>query len=453
MSNVYSGERTVPTILLIIFIVLILVLGISAYVIYTEQSRFEKDLEKMHLEAENAQKGLANAVKARDELFDATGFKTLDEIKDTFASSVVPVDPQKLESLLTVKFEKRAALIKEIGVEPKALDESNPSKYLEPTLGAARRAGVVPDELKNTAVGNLVEQYIRLDKATAALADQVAQGEKAVEAVDKSIAEKKTETMTKFGDLDGQAKEAWATRVVEMNRLREEKPKWDAELLTLKNTADVEKAVNDKLEQRLKDQKNMGTPLDGVILTYDWRERRGTINLGAASRVKPGYEFDVYTIRPGGDTAENRVYRGKIRLLNVLSDASLFTVIPSDWESEDRPIMEGQRVSSQLYDNVQRKIFCLKGWFPEGGDHSKLALEGMIFRAGGVIQNDLTLDTDFLVVGTISEEGLTDLSPQAKAAIAEGAKAYEQARHFYVTVLTVDKVFKYWDNAGSKTER
>ena len=44
MSNVYAGERTVPTLLLIVFIVGILVCGVAAYVIHTERARLENEL-------------------------------------------------------------------------------------------------------------------------------------------------------------------------------------------------------------------------------------------------------------------------------------------------------------------------------------------------------------------------------------------------------------------------
>jgi len=91
----------------------------------------------------------------------------------------------------------------------------------------------------------------------------------------------------------------------------------------------------------------------------------------------------------------------------------------------------------------------LKGLFPKGGDHSKEGLGGMIVRYGGVVEDELSLDTDYLIVGVIDEKDVTDPSLAARAAIAEGAKAYEDARHYYVTVLTIDKFFKYMNRVGT----
>ena len=379
---------------------------------------------------------------------------TVRQIEDIFKSSLVKIEPEsgkkpQLATLVSEQVKKRNALIKSIGVEPRTPEAAAASEFLDGTITNARRAGVVPDNLKDTRVGELIDQHLRLDKAGAARADVVTQGEGALKDVDAGIEAKKTEIQTKFKDLDDQAAKAFAERVAEDNKLRDEKPGWTAELATLTQRRNEEKSINVKLEGKLKNQDDMVTPVDGVILSYDWRARRGTLSLGARDRVKAGYLFDVYTVLPGGDTAKNRLYRGKIRLLNVGVESSLFAVLPSDWESEKTPIMEGQHASSQIYDNVRRRSFCLKGWFPEGTDHSKEALAGMIYRAGGIVHDELDLDTDFLVVGVTREEGLTNLSPQAKAAIAEGAKAYADARHFDVTVLTVEKLFKYWDNAGT----
>ena len=453
MSNVYAGERTVPTLLLIVFIVGILVCGVAAYVIHTERARLENERDSGKEKLGKRQAGLADNLRKRDEILKAVGVASVRQIEDIFKSSLVKLpEPEKklqLATLVSEQVKKRNALIKSIGVEPKTPEAAAASEFLELTITNARRAGVVPDNLKDARAGELIDQHLRLDKASAACADVVTQGEKALADVDASIEAKKTETRTKFKDLDDQAAKAFVERVAEDNKLRDEKPGWDSELATLTQRRNEEKSINVKLEGLLKNQDDMVTPLDGVILSYDWRARRGTVNLGARERVKAGYLFDVYTRLPGDDTVRNRLYRGKIRLLNVGVESALFAVIPSDWESEKTPIMEGQRVSSQIYDNVRRRSFCLKGWFPEGGDHSKEALAGMIYRAGGIVHDDLALDTDYLVVGVTSEEGLTSLSPQAKAVIADGAKAREDARHFYVTVLTVEKLFKYWDNAGT----
>ena len=120
MSNGYSSERTVPTLLLIIFIVVILACAVAAYVIYTEQSRLEKEVEKARADAASTETGRIKAEKQLSELYASTGYATLKEIEDAFVSSAVPwaaETPKKLEALLTAKFDRRAELVKAIGVD------------------------------------------------------------------------------------------------------------------------------------------------------------------------------------------------------------------------------------------------------------------------------------------------------------------------------------------------
>ncbi len=469
MTHPYTGDRGAPTALLIVFIILVLFFGVLSYVIYTNAASKEKDYEAKQLQIQSDSKKLEADLKSLREIYKAMGFNNAGEIDDLYANSFIPADcalvkapadcmtvntTAKLEAFLDMKFAKRDELIKKIGVEPLSPpDDQGHSPYLESTITAARKSGVVPDNLKASTVGDLVDQFIRFDKATAARADFITQGEEAVKTADAAIVAKQVETKAKFGDLDGQADKAWQERGVEENKIRIDRPGWDAEIARLEADSRKEKARNEKFEARLKVQKDLGSPADGLILTYDWHTRRGTVNLGTANRVKPGYEFSIYTLLPGGDVAGNRVYRGKLKLLDVGAYSSLFSVVPSGWDSEDKPIMEGQHITSTIFDNVKRKNFCLKGWFREGSDHSKQALAGMIFRAGGNVQDELTLDTDYLIVGTIDEEGLTNLTPEAKAAIEDGKKAYDEARADFITVLTIDKLFKYLDNASVEVEK
>ena len=51
-------------------------------------------------------------------------------------------------------------------------------------------------------------------------------------------------------------------------------------------------------------------------------------------------------------------------------------------------------------------------------------------------------------MGIIDEKNLTNPSGSAKQMIAGGAKAFKDARHWYVPVLTVEKFFKYMDRKG-----
>ena len=117
MSNVYAGERTVPTLLLIVFIVGILVCGVMAYVIYTEKARMENELASGKEKLAKRQAGLAENLRKRDELFKAVGVSTVRQVEDIFKSSLVKLpEPEankkpQLATLVSEQVKKRNELI------------------------------------------------------------------------------------------------------------------------------------------------------------------------------------------------------------------------------------------------------------------------------------------------------------------------------------------------------
>jgi len=451
MSNIPAGGRGVSTTQLIIFILLILASGVTAYVFYTEIDRLDAELGKAREEHKKAGEALAGALKTRKDLYDAIGYGSLQQIRTAFDTSLIKAEPQTLEKLLQGKFAKRDELIKSIGVDPRQVDESGQSQFLQQTITKARQAAKVPDNLKNTKVGDLIAQLIRLDEALAAREKVISENEAALLAADQKISDKNAEIKRKFTEMDEKAAQAWNERVAEQNKLRFEPPKWDTEAEVLERDLALEQSIKGKLDRKMKIQKDLATPIDGKILTYDWQRGRGTVDLGARDNVKPGYEFDVYGTRPGPDRPDKRIYHARIQLLDVGRETSLFTKIVSEYDAKKQPVLVGDLVSSQLYDETRPKTFAIKGWFPGGGDYSKESIAGIIIKDGGIVEKDLTLDTDYLIVGVIDEKVLTEPSEEAKRAVAEGARAYEEARHTYVTVLTLEKFFRYMNRTGLAT--
>jgi len=448
MSMIPAGGRGVSTAQLVVFILVILAGGVAAYVEHTQASALEAKLQTETQRLTANQRGLEKALKIRDDLYESIGYSSLDQIKGAFEASQIKVQPQTLEKLIEQKFTKRAEQIQKVGVDPKQVDESGQSEFLEQVIGRARTAQVVPDNLKGTKVGDLIDRLIRRDKAVAGREDAVTQGEAALADVQRKIDDKNAEIKQKFTEMDAKAAKTWDERVIEQNKLRSDPLKWAAEEEELNAKLALEQTINRKLDRKLEQQKDMATPVDGVVVSYDWQTRRGTVNLGARDIVKPGYIFDVYSTRPGPDRADKRLYNGRIQILNVYPTTSVFVAVPSEWDSEERPIMPGNYICSQLYSRSHLKTFVLKGWFPKGGDYSRTALAGMIVRDGGVVEEELSYDTDYLVVGIIDEKELTNPSETAKQVIAEGAKAFNDARHWYVPVLTVQKFLKYMDRKG-----
>lgn len=328
------------------------------------------------------------------------------------------------------------------------------SKFLDETLVALFKNTEVPAELVDTQAGKLLAEKIRLDKAMAERDTIQTDGERDLTNEIAKIRLNQAEQNRERARLDGEITTARAAYIVERDKFRDEPPLWKAEGDALQARLDIETAITRRLEEKKKVQQDETSPIDGVILSYDWKTRTGTVNLGARERVKAGYEFDVYTTRPGPEGPEKRIMLGRIKLFTVRPETSLFKALESPHESPMRPIMAGHAVRSKLYDRRDRKVFVLKGWFPAGGDYSKASLAGLIFKNGGIVDDDLTLDTDYLVMGVYDEKGVPNPSAAAKLAIAEGAAAYKQADHSgTATILSVQKLLKYLDRKGLQAAR
>jgi len=460
MSNI-PGGRGVSTAHVVVFVVLILISGVVAYVFYSEADRLETEAASERVSLDSNRKVLA---KAKTELADykkTLGFTTEKQINAVFDQSSVTVDPRKLETLVTTLQAEIKTVVDDIGVDPKDVDveetvaadgtTSYRSKFIDETLIPMYEAASVPADKQGTKIGKLVAEKIRRREAQASQKSARDQGIRDVDAVVAKISNKDIERKSKLAQWDKRIAAARKIEVEKNDKLRLEPVKWNAEKEQLTAKLDSEKATNTRLEEKRKVQIDPTSPVDGRVISYDWKLRRGTVDLGARDRIKAGYVFEIFVLRPGPEGPEKREFRGRMRLLNVGPETSLFTMIPSPWEDASRPIMPGNLVRSKLYDRTDRKIFVLKGWFPKGGDHAKNALAGLIFKNGGVVEDELTRRTDYLVIGMFDEKDVPEPSAEAKAALAEGKAAHDWVKHHgTASILSVRKLLKYLERSGMK---
>jgi len=398
--------------------------------------------------------------KAEAELADfrkTLGFESTEQIQALFDRSSVRVTPPRLEVLVVALQTEIQTVVDSIGTDPRDVDvevandgtRTYRSKYIDDTLDAMYRANAVPAGKENTKVGRLVAEKIRLRTALAAQETARIDGMREVETQVTRIVNKEIERKTQLGQWDTKLADARKVEIEKRDLLLTEPVKWAAEKEQITAKLAAEKATSQRLEQKRKVQVDPASPVDGRVVAYDWKLRRGTVNLGARDRVKVGYEFEIYVLRPGPEGPEKREFRGRLRLLNVGPETSLFTMIPSDWEDPSRPVMAGNLVRSKLYDRADRKVFVLKGWFPQGGDYSKAALAGLIFNRGGIVEDELTRQTDYLVLGAFEEKDVPEPSAEAKASLAEGKAAYDWVQHNgTANILSVQKLLKYLSRTG-----
>ena len=149
--------------------------------------------------------------------------------------------------------------------------------------------------------------------------------------------------------------------------------------------------------------------IDGEVIDINTVNGEVIIDLGRGDKLQIGQIFSVYAragdIRPDPNTGEYEPGKAAIEVIRVNEDGSRARVIRS---SAGNPVVRGDVIASPVYDPDKTYRFVVDGIFDYDGDGSASRLErsnveNLIRRWGGVIQDDIAGDTDFLVLGARPE--------------------------------------------------
>lgn len=149
---------------------------------------------------------------------------------------------------------------------------------------------------------------------------------------------------------------------------------------------------------------NEATLVDGTVLATNSLQSEVSIGLGRRDNVVLGMTFEVYNagsvIRPN---AEGEYPQGKaaIEVIRIEESTSRARVIRS---SRGNPVIEGDYLVNPIYDPNKTYVFTVYGNFDTNNDRVPTPQEtdeirGFIEQWGGRIEDDITGDTDFLVLG------------------------------------------------------
>ena len=272
--------------------------------------------------------------------------------------------------------------------------------------------------------------------------DQViARGGQTVSTLNDEIRQKEDEIKKAIIEWDEKIKTAWDARVAAREKLLEDRKLWQLEEVELVQRDLLAQAVLEKVNAEKAVQDDKASPADGRILTYDWKTKRGTINLGTRDGIKAGYEFEVYHRHPGPDTADRRTYHGRVTCIEVKPEVSIIAVVSSPYDDAGQPVRAGDLVCSTLFETSPAKRFYIAGYFPRGSEYDRNSLAGLVRKYGGSVDEKLSLQTDYVVIGLTSppSENKADLSEEARKAVAQAQADFELARRFNATVLTIDR--------------
>ncbi|MFH0965324.1 MAG: BRCT domain-containing protein, partial [Planctomycetota bacterium] len=186
-------------------------------------------------------------------------------------------------------------------------------------------------------------------------------------------------------------------------------------------------ALNDKIarvDSELNPPPRPVTEADGRIESADPATGIVTINLGVIDRVRRGMVFKVFRT----DRAGAMVEKGKIRVTEVsgprLSAAGTIEITDLAY-----PFVAGDMIEAPNFPEVKK--FVLVGAFPEDKGYSRAEIEGMIADYGGIVVDEVDVDTDFIIVGDLSEKR------------PEWTEKIVGAREYRVRILRVPQLVDY----------
>jgi hypothetical protein len=147
------------------------------------------------------------------------------------------------------------------------------------------------------------------------------------------------------------------------------------------------------------------THIDGAVIAIDSTDNLVYIDRGADDRLVIGLTFEVYdagaVIRPDKD-GEYPLGKATIEVVSIDSGSSAARVLRT---IAGNPVVNGDTIVNPVYDPYKTYSFVVYGNFDSNMDGSSTAQESQTIRAiieewGGELTDEVSGDTDFLVLGT-----------------------------------------------------
>lgn len=189
---------------------------------------------------------------------------------------------------------------------------------------------------------------------------------------------------------------------------------------------------------------------DAKIIRVDLQNELVTLDIGTKDRVYPGLTFAIY--QSNVPIPEDGKGKAEIEVFQVGQQVSVARIVT--WDKRN-PVVPDDLVVNLIWDPKMNNKFVIVGDFdttgdgridPKGADHVKDLIE----RWGGIIQDDITIDTDFVIVGiepTIPERPTADELDADPTAFQRYENAMQRARKYNEMLTKAEKlrvpVFNY----------
>ncbi|MFH0887616.1 MAG: hypothetical protein V1871_00200 [Planctomycetota bacterium] len=169
----------------------------------------------------------------------------------------------------------------------------------------------------------------------------------------------------------------------------------------------------------------------GKIINPDLKNRFVFITLGDKSKLNVGLKFMAYRQQKG----YVRKWKGQIEVKRIYDTYSLCSI--TKVEDNDTPITDGDYITNIFYHPQSSRFVVLIGKFPRGPfKYGREEIEQRLVNMGAVVEKNISLKTDFVLIGDDPEE--TDLdrknfewSKKLNIPRIEGAEAKKSLEYYF----------------------
>lgn len=393
------GAARVSIAWLITMVVLFFVALLFAYVGLDGQARAETAEEAALAERQIADDRLTEESKQLSDLSRAVGFY------DTSAAT-----PRSDLDAIAAALAQAKTTFTDMKDDVKTLADALPRA--EAAYIARGRELTTLRDHKNTLDSEKATLQASLQEALRQKDQQIADLQRQVNDQGANAAQKQTELEnriaalnTQRNELDAELRAARATGAEDLRGLQDELTTLQVRLA----------AQGDKLRFLAE-----GDSPDGEILAVSKDLGLGWVNVGAKQRLAPGTSFSVVS----GKVGSTRI-KAMATVTKVVADSAevSFSAVSDRFD----PPVAGDKVFNPLYDPRGQRNAVLAGRF--AGQWNEAQLKALLSEMGITVQEELGLDTDYLIVGSElyadpqTGEPLEEAMPVSELAVYKDAEA------------------------------
>ncbi|HUW56607.1 MAG TPA: hypothetical protein VMZ92_08220 [Planctomycetota bacterium] len=399
-----GGRTGVSPVTLIVVVLLAMIAGTIAFVMYTRTVKGEAALVKVKAEKDEVNRQIQAVVSETGEIRNFLESKrNPDEVKTYFSEldmRGIEVDPRNFHKVnvdLDLWIMRLTVLMTEL------------DKRVAEASTWADSAETARDNTRDDYSQRVQQKNQELSRLDRFLRDELAKKE---ELVTRYVKEKQD-----FINQYNNARDEWEGKkqrlLVQTDQLTRRNAVMRRDLLVLRPEPTI-------------------APPSGRVLRSEWHTKKVVISLGERDGVFPGLGFEVYHISRNG----TRIVKGKIEIVEVLRESSVATIIETD---PVQPIVVGDAIQTLFLPIPREKKFVIAGFIPPGSIYDKAEMKAIIKLNGGEVQEEVTLYTDVLILGETAPRGLTEMDEKlvgvAQTEYRKGRSEAELARELSVDIL------------------